>query len=136
MALMVGSIVLAAAAAMASAVSSGKAATEQMSRSSAYLGQLGVRLSDAVMRANAVSPVAGGVLLSYSGGRTVAIYTDDTQRIVVLDSGGLTAYYSEPSQANVVITAVGAERVSVAFDLTENGQPRPYRMTMAKRGGL
>ncbi len=135
-ALMVGSIVLAAAAAMASAMSSGKAATEQMNRSAAYVGQLGIRLSDAVMRAESIAARVGGVELGYSGGQTVAIYTDDTQRIVMEDSGGMTAYYSDPSQANVAISAVSPDRVTVAFDLTENGQSQTYRMTMAKRGGV
>jgi len=134
-ALMVGSIVLAAAAAMASAMSNGKAATERMSRSAAYLSQLGMRLSDAAMRAESITARAGGVELGYAGGQTLAIYTDDTKRIVFEDSGGGTAYYSEPSQANVVITAVSADRMSAAFDLVENGQSQTYRMTIAKRGG-
>lgn len=133
-ALMVGSIVLAAAATMAGAMSNGKSATERMSRNAAYRTQLQLRLSDLVMCAESISSRAGGVDLGYPDGHIVSLYTDDTQRIVV-ENNSVYAYWSDPGQANVAITAVSGERVAIAYDLIENGQSQRYRMTAGRRGG-
>jgi len=134
-ALMVGSIVLAAAASMAEAMSCGKQATEQIARSAMYLAQLQSRLPDLVMRADSIGDIAGGVVLTYEGGETVSLYSDDTRRIVVEESGRVFAYLSDPAQKNVSISRVGVNRVVITFDSTEHGTAQTYSMTATRRGG-
>ena len=136
-ALMIGSIVLAAAATMADAMSCGKRATEQMARSGTYLAQLHTRLSDLVMCAETIeSHPDNGVILTYNDGRTVHLYTDNTaQRIVVEENGQVYSYISDPSQSGVSIVPVAVNRVVIRFDITENGISQTYTMTATRRGG-
>ena len=136
-ALMIGSIVLAAAATMADAMSCGKRATEQMARSGTYLAQLHVRLSDLVMCAETLGPRPdNGVTLTYDGGRTIQLYTDNSaQQIIVEEDGRVYSYISDPSQSAVGIVPVGVNRVVIRFDITENGAPQTYTMTVTRRGG-
>lgn len=133
--LMVGSIVLAATATMASAMSCGKRATEQMARNSNYLAHIHTRLSDLVMRAESISATADGVQLTYSGGITLQLYKDSSHRIVIEQDGGVQSYLTDPTQTNVSITAVDDNRVTIVFDMTENSIARPYMMTVTRRGG-
>lgn len=135
MALMVGSIVLAAAASMADAMSCGKQATEQMARSAMYLAQLQTRLPDLVMRADSIGDIAGGVVLTYESGETISLYSDDSKRIVVEEAGRVYSYLSDPTQKNVSITRVGVNRVVITFDITEQGTAQTYSMTATQRGG-
>jgi prepilin-type N-terminal cleavage/methylation domain-containing protein len=64
-ALMVMAIVLTAAATMAGALSSGKAANDQISRNGAYLLQVQSRLSDLIMRSNGVTAVTASADATY-----------------------------------------------------------------------
>lgn len=134
--LMVGSIVLAAAATMTSAMSCGKQATEQMTRNSNYLAHIHTRLSDLVMRAESISATADGVELTYSGGITLQLYKDSSHRIVIEEDGSIQSYMTDPNQSNVSITAVDANRVMIVFEMTENGIVRSYAMTVTRRGGV
>jgi type II secretory pathway component PulJ len=136
--LMVGSIVLAAAAAMASAMSCGKQATEQMTRNSNYLAHVHTRVSDLVMRAESISAITDGVLLTYSDGITVQLYKDSSGQIVIETDDGIQSsksYMTDPNQGNVSVAAVDSERVSIAFDITENSIVRTYTLTATRRGG-
>ena len=135
MALMVGSIVLAAAASMADAMSCGKRATEQMARSANYLAQLQIRLPDLIMRAGGIEAIAGGVNLTYDDGETVKLYSDDSKRIIVEENGLVYSYLSEPTQKNVSIALVDVNRVAISFDIIENGVDQTYTMTATRRGG-
>ena len=95
MALMVGSIVLAAAATMADAMSCGKQATEQMTRTATYLAQLHMRLSDLVMRANSIETISDG---AKEGVKVVCeegiftIYTDIAKNILYVQKEGEESY--------------------------------------------
>ena len=136
--LMVGAIVLAAAAAMADAMSHGKRATEQMTRSANYLIQLHTRLSDLTMRADHIEARdGGGVLLTYADGQTAEVYADpDTAgRIVIKEADETTSYLSDPAQTNVSIQAADVNSVVLTFDITENGTAQTYKMTATRRGG-
>lgn len=137
--LMVGAIVLAAAAAMADAMSCGKRATEQMSRSANYLVQLHTRLSDLTMRAeNIEARVGGGVLLTYADGQTTELYADPDAagRIVIKENDETLSYLSDPAQTNVSILAADVNRVVITFDITENGTTYTHKMTVSRRGGI
>lgn len=133
--LMIGAIVLTAAAAMADALSHGKRATEQMSRSANYLAQLQTRMADLTMRAESVEArTGGGVTLTYENGRTADVYADLSNRIVV-DEGGISSYLSDPAQTGVTISTADADRVVIAVELSENIGTRTYVMTATRRGG-
>lgn len=131
---MIGTIVLAAAATMADAMSHGKRATEQMSRSATYLAQLHTRLADLIMRAESIASRDGGVLLTCPDGQTAQLYTDDTQRIVI-DEYGVYAYLSDPVQKGVTISAADTNRVVITVDMDEDGRIKTYTMTVARRAG-
>jgi gas vesicle protein len=133
--LMIGAIVLTAAAAMADALSHGKRATEQMSRSANYLAQLQTRMADLTMRAESVEArTGGGVTLTYENGRTADVYADLSNRIVV-DEGGISSYLSDSAQTGVTISTADADRVVIAVELSENIGTRTYVMTATRRGG-
>lgn len=131
--LMIGSIVLAAAATMADAMSHGKRATEQMARSSNYLAQVHIRLGDLVMRAESITPrVGGGVLLTYADGRMAELYSDNGNRIVIAENGEIASFLSDPAQTAVSITAIDLHRAAITFDI----EGAAYRMTATRRGGI
>ena len=134
-ALMVGSIVLAAAASIADAMGTGKQTTERMARSATYLAQLQVRLPDLIMRADEITPIAGGVTLTYGTGDTVNLYTDDLRRIIVDENGRISSFLSDPTQNNVSITMPDVNRVAIKFDITENKTVQRYAMVATRRGG-
>jgi prepilin-type N-terminal cleavage/methylation domain-containing protein len=149
MALMVGSIVLAAAATMADAMSCGKQATEQMTRSATYLAQLHTRLSDLVMRAETIEALTGGEnkgVKIVCAGETYTIYTDASENILYVHKESDVKPYkyeykkegqSEPTQTNVEVKIDdhNVNRVVIRFDITENGASNTYTMTATRRGG-
>lgn len=143
--LMVGAIVLAAAATMADAMSHGKRANEQISRSANYLAQLHTRLSDLIMRAESITGGLNNIELTVEGKR-VWIYSDDSRRIVVkeidepepnvfeYDYKIVDAATQHPASAqeNIRIMPVDINRVTITFDI----EGVSYTMTAARRGGL
>ena len=145
MGLMVGSIVLAAAATMAGAMSSGKRQTENMTRTATYLAQLHTRISDLVMRAEQITEIADGIELLYANGHAAAITTDDAKRIVIEQSDRPDAQYVylyrlpnemtgqlEPVQTAAAIE-VDADRRRVTVTLII--QNDVYTLTATRRGG-
>lgn len=132
-ALMIGAVILAAAAAMASAVSNGKTALERDQVDIAYLSSLQYRIADAVRRAETITPVANGVLLQYGNGKTIAIYKDALEQIWFEDSAGGTVVFKQ--QKAVSIEQKSPKRVEIKLVLEQNGQPMPYRFTVCRYAG-
>lgn len=145
-ALMVGAVVMAAAATMAEAMSCGKRETENITRSANYLAHLHTRLSDLVMRAERISELdeAGktGVALFYPE-EVLTVYTDSDQQIIYVHQSGQTPYAydyiqrnhktheNESVQKNVQIQYDDSTRVIITFTLNDT----TYTMTAARRGG-
>jgi prepilin-type N-terminal cleavage/methylation domain-containing protein len=149
-ALMIGAIVLAAAATMADALACGKETCDQMSRSSAYLMQIQTRLSDLIMRANkaTINP-DGNLALGYDTdgdgltNKEVIVSKDALSKIITIKEDGTdTVYtYQLKNQAGLyqnvqsdVQFVVEGKLVTVKFDLTENNVPQTYQVCAALRG--
>jgi prepilin-type N-terminal cleavage/methylation domain-containing protein len=140
MALMIGAIVMAAAATMAEAMSCGKRETENMTRTANYLAQLNTRLADLVMRAESITGEQNDIKL-IGNGKTVRIYTDASQNILYVKEGDKEPYeyiykkkeQSEPAQTNVVVKIDdnNVNRVIITFDI----EGVSYTMTATRRGG-
>jgi len=144
LALMVGAIVLAAAATMADAMSCGKRETENMTRTANYLAQLNTRLADLIMRANNIESLSEtgktGVTIHDPDG-PVKIYTDALQNILYVKEGDKEPYeyiykkeeQSEPAQTNVVVKIDdnNVNRVIITFDI----EGVSYTITATRRGG-
>ncbi len=145
LALMVGAIVLAAAATMADAMSCGKRETENMTRTANYLVQLNTRLADLIMRAEDIKNYSEGakvgVTVSAAEG-TFDIYTDTAQNILYIHKQGDETPYeyiykkeeqSEPAQTNVAVKIDdnNVNRVVITFDI----EGVSYTLTATRRGG-
>jgi prepilin-type N-terminal cleavage/methylation domain-containing protein len=148
---MIAAIVLAAAATMADALACGKEACDQMNRSTAYLLQVQTRLSDLIMRANAVEIDAGKTILTLrydtdgngSTDRTVTVSKDGSSEIITITEDGIVTNYVyrwkdqggqyQDAQSNVQFNVDG-KLVTVKFDLTENNVAQTYQVCAASRG--
>jgi prepilin-type N-terminal cleavage/methylation domain-containing protein len=145
MALMIGAIVMAAAATMAEAMSCGKRETENMTRTANYLAQLNTRLADLIMRAEDIKNYSEGakvgVTVSAAEG-TFDIYTDTAQNILYIHKQGDETPYEyiykkeeqfEPAQTNVAVKIDdnNVNRVVITFDI----EGVSYTMTATRRGG-
>lgn len=140
LALMIGAIVMAAAATMAEAMSCGKRETENMTRTANYLAQLNTRLADLVMRAESITGEQNDIKL-IGNGKTVRIYTDASQNILYVKEDDKEPYeyiykkeeQSEPAQTNVAVKIDdnNVNRVVITFDI----EGVSYTMTATRRGG-
>lgn len=140
LALMIGAIVMAAAATMAEAMSCGKRETENMTRTANYLAQLNTRLADLIMRAESITGEQNDIKL-IGNGKTVRIYTDASQNILYVKEGDKEPYeyiykkeeQSEPAQTNVAVKLDdnNDNRVVITFDI----EGVSYTLTATPRGG-
>ncbi len=149
-ALMIGAIVLAAAATMADALACGKETCDRMSRSTAYLLQIQTRLSDLIMRANeATISLEGNLTLGYDTNddgltdKAAIVSKDALSKIITITEDGIAAVYTyqlknqagqyQNAQSNVRFEYDGNKLVTVKFDLTENGVAT-YQVCATLRG--
>jgi prepilin-type N-terminal cleavage/methylation domain-containing protein len=152
-ALMIGAIVLAAAATMADALACGKETCDQMSRSSAYLMQIQTRLSDLIMRANKAEINLEKNLLtlgydtdgdSSTMEKAVTVSKNGLSEIITITENSIDTNYVyqlknqagqyQNVQGNVQFEYDGNKLVTVKFDLTENNVPQTYQVCAALRG--
>lgn len=145
-ALMVASIILAAAATMAGALSSGKTANDQVSRNGAYLLQLQTRLSDLIMRANLVYGVdSQGITLWLDKNNNnvkemaefVYVQTSASRDWVIIKGVGFQENYKQFS--NVQFHLDNADKalvkhITIKFDVIENGVTQTYCVSGTLRG--
>jgi len=142
-ALMVGSIILAAAATLASATSCAKTATDRMGRTGAVTMQLQNRLSDLLIRANQVSATDSlGFWLWQDANGNGKKTASELIRIQKDASGnGLTIAGNEQyAQCRNVRfaynkAAPATSFITIWFDLTDNGVSQTYTVSGALRCG-
>lgn len=132
-ALMIGAIILAAAAAMASAVSNGKAALERNQMDISYLSTLQYRIADAVRRAETILPIANGVQLQYGNGQIIAIYKDALEQIWVEDAAAGMMVFKHQKVAS--IEQKSPKRIEIKLVIEKSGRPMPYRFTVCRYAG-
>ncbi len=151
-ALMIGAIVLTAAATMAGAMSCAKEANDRMNRSTAYLLQVQTYFSDLIMRANGVTIDLGKTCLTLQydtdsdgvNDKDVIISKDGSSEIITITEDGIVTNYVyrckdqngqyQDAQSNVLFDYDGNKLVTLKFDLTENGVAQTYQICSALRG--
>jgi len=144
-ALMVGSIILAAAATLASATSCAKTATDQMGRNGAAVMQLQNRLSDLLIRANQVLYTSSSEYWLWhdtnkDGNKTFSEYTriyrgSSGQGLYIYIAGsGKTERYAQCRNVRFAYNT-SKSFVTVWFDLTDNGVSQTYTVSGALRCG-
>lgn len=132
-ALAVGTIILAAAATMASAVSNGKSALERSYADIAYVAALQARIAEAVHRAETIDPIADGARLSYASGQTISIYKDNLNQLWINDSVNGTAMFKH--QKAVSVERKSPKRIEIIIVREQNGMDVPYRFTASRYAG-
>ncbi len=146
-ALMVASIILAAAATMAGALSAGKTANDQVSRNGAYLLQLQTRLSDLIMRANRVAGIdSQGLTLWLDKNNNglpdiateyVYVRTSATRDWIIISGTGFQENYKQSSNVQFYLDNVDkalVKHITIKFDVIENGVPQTYTISGTLRG--
>lgn len=148
-ALMVASIILAAAATMAGALSAGKTVNDQVWRNGANLLQLQTRLSDLIMRANRVAGIDSQGLtlwldkdnngLPHIASEYVYIRTNATRDCVIISKAGLQENYYNKQCSNVQFYLDNTDKalvkhITVQFNMVENGVTQTYSISGTLRG--
>jgi len=146
-ALMVASIILAAAATMAGALSAGKTANDQVSRNGAYLLQLQTRLSDLIMRANEVVGVnSQGFTLWLDINKDDSkdmvreffyVRTSATRDWVIISGTGFQENYKQSSNVQFYLDNADkalVKHITVQFNMVENGVTQTYTISGTLRG--
>ena len=142
-AMMVGSIILAAVATLAGAMSSAKTATDQMGRTGATIMQLQNRLSDLIIRANQVKSTDSTGFKLWHDNNSDGIQTADELTQIQKDASGNCLIIGGSEQytqcRNVRFAydqaAPATSFVTIWFDLTDNGDSRTYVVSGALRCG-
>ncbi|HML74470.1 MAG TPA: prepilin-type N-terminal cleavage/methylation domain-containing protein [Anaerohalosphaeraceae bacterium] len=146
-ALMVASIILAAAATMAGALSAGKTANDQVSRNGAYLLQLQTRLTDLIMRANRVAGIdSQGLTLWLDKNNNglpdiateyVYVRTSATRDWVIISGTGFQENYKQSSNVQFYLDNADkalVKHITVQFNMVENGVTQTYTISGTLRG--
>lgn len=135
-ALMVMAIVLTAAATMAGALCSGKAAGDQAARNGSYLMQVQSRLSDLIMRANAVADANAASITLWHEAELTEIDRNAAGAMTITSSAGQETYsrcgnvriYPD----NAMVSSI--RNIVVKWDMVENGVLQTYSVCGTMRG--